>query len=99
MKYGYINKFTAQPNKRGELVDLLLQAARALEANGDCWQYIVGTATEPDVVFVTEIWASRQAHDSSLELPDVQAIIAKAMPFIAGVTNVAEQEIAGGKNQ
>jgi quinol monooxygenase YgiN len=97
MKYGYINQFTAQPGKRDELVAILLQAAQALEANRDCIQYVVGVAAQPETVWVTEVWTSKQAHDAALEPEDVKATIARAMPLIASISNVAEQQIAGGK--
>jgi len=97
MKYGYINKFSAQPGKGGELTLILLQAAKALESNNDCSQYLVSTVSEPDTVYVTEIWASKEAHDTSLEPAEVKTIIARAMPLIASISNVAEQQIEGGK--
>lgn len=97
MKYGYINKFTAQPGTRDELMGILLQAAQVLETNSDCFQYLVSTTTEPEVIYVSEIWNSKQAHDASLEPAEVKAVIAKAMPLIASVSTIAEQQIEGGK--
>jgi quinol monooxygenase YgiN len=97
MNYGYINKFTVQTGKRDELVKLLLQAAEILQSNKDCVQYLVGKASEPETIYVTEIWVSKETHDASLELPEVKTIIAQAMPLIADASNIAEQQIAGGK--
>ena len=97
MKYGYINKFTAHSGKREELVSILLQAAKVLETNNDCLQYLISTIGEPEVLYVNEIWTSKQAHDASLEPTNVKAIIAKAMSLIASVSNIAEQKIEGGK--
>ncbi len=97
MKYGYINKFTAQPGKREELKSILLKAAKALEANSDCIQYLISVINEPDIVLVSEIWTSKQAHDSSLKQAEIRAIIAQAMPLIASVSNIAEHTIEGGK--
>ena len=97
MNYGYINKFTAQTGKRDELVGLLLQAAETQQSNKDCVQYLVGKSSESETVYVIEVWASKEAHDASLKLPEVKSIIAQAMPLIANVSNIAEQQIAGGK--
>ena len=97
MNYGYINKFTVQIGKRDELVKLLLQAAEILQSNKDCVQYLVGKASEPETIYVTEIWVSKETHDASLELPEVKTIIAQAMPLIVSVSNIAEQQIEGGK--
>lgn len=97
MKYGYINKFTTQPNKQNDLMAILLNAAEALEKNEDCLQYLISTTREQDVLYVTEIWNSKEAHDAALEPAEVKAVIANAMPFIASVDNIAEHQIAGGK--
>ena len=45
---------------------------------------------------VTEAWDSKQHHDASLGLPQVQAAIAKARPLIAGFDTGAETEPVGG---
>lgn len=58
---------------------------------------MIGTADKPNVLYVTEIWASKQAHDTSLEPAEVKDVIAKAMPPIASISNIAEQQIEGGK--
>ena len=97
MKYGYVNKFTTKSGKREELMTVLLKAAKVLETNSDCLQYLISTAGEPETLYVTEIWASKQAHDASLEPPGVKTVIAQAMPFIASVSNIAELQIEGGK--
>src|SRR5665213_2185089 len=97
MKYGYINKFTTLSGKREELMTVLLKVAKALEINSDCLQYLISTVREPETLYVTEIWTSKQAHDASLEPADVKAVIAQAMPLIASISNIAEQQIEGGK--
>lgn len=97
MKYGYINKFTALPGQGNDLLKILLQAAQALETNSDCIQYLISTVSEPEVLYVTEIWTSKEAHDDSLEPVEVKAVIAKAMPLIASISNIAEQRVEGGK--
>lgn len=44
-----------------------------------------------------EIWTSMQAHNTSLEPPEIKNVITQAMPLIASVSNIAEQQIEGGK--
>ena len=98
MKFGYINKFTAQTNKRSELIELLLQASKALETNEGCLYYLVSSSeNEPAVVYVHEVWSSKQAHDASLSQTYIKTIIAKAMPLVASISNVAELQLEGGK--
>ena len=98
MTYGLVGKFTAQPGHRGELRDLLLEAARLLEADPGCLQYLVGTAPEDDDgVWVTELWTDRAAHAASLEPEAVRAVIQRARPLIAGMSDRTELDVLGGK--
>jgi quinol monooxygenase YgiN len=50
----------------------------------------------PDALWVTEVWVSRDAHRASLQLPEVQAAIAKGRPLIAGFDSRAETTVLGG---
>lgn len=97
MKYGLFGKFTAIPGKRDELVVVLLQAAALLQENDDCIQYIVSTSDEPNIIWVNEIWNSKQAHEASLDPPDIKELIRTAMPLIASMSDHTEQHIVGGK--
>jgi len=53
--------------------------------------YIVGEDAEnPDALWIVELWADKAAHAASLQLPAVQAAIAKGRPLIAGFGSRAE---------
>lgn len=95
--YGYSGKFVAQPGKRDELVEILLDAARALESNEDCIQYLVSIGDDPDAVWVKETWTSKEAHDASLEPEEVKEAIRRAMPLIKGIEDSVQSIIVGGK--
>ncbi len=97
MKYGLVGKFTTQPGKRDELVSILAQAADLLQRNQDCIHYLVSTTEEADAVWVTETWTNKEAHEASLAPADVRALIAQAMPLIAGMSDRTEMQIIGGK--
>ena len=97
MTYGLFGKFSAVPGKRDELVDHLLRAAALLERNDDCLYYLVGTSDEPDAVWVIEGWTDRAAHDASLEPEDVRALVQKARPLIAGMSDQTQLCVHGGK--
>jgi len=61
-------KFTAQPGRGDELAELLLAAADSLREAAGCELYLINRAvSEPDVVWVTELWLSQEALDGSLE--------------------------------
>ncbi len=85
-KYALLGKFTAAPENRDTLVDILSKAADLMKTAEGCQAYIVYQDME-DVggVWVTEIWESQEAHDQSLKIHGVGDLISKARPLITGV--------------
>jgi quinol monooxygenase YgiN len=83
--YGCYVKFTAQPGQRDALVEHLLRAAALVEKEAGCELYIINTSpTEPDSIWVTEVWRSQEEHDASLTIESVQANIKQVLPLLAG---------------
>ena len=92
--YGLIGKFTTIAGQRDALAALLVEGTSAMPG---CLSYIVAKdGTDPDGLWVTEVWDSRASHEASLSLPAVQAAIAKGRPLIAGFSNRVETEPIGG---
>lgn len=84
MVFANVGTLGAVPGKRDELVALLTARSGVL-AHVGCQLYEVGVNDDQqDTVFVIELWASAAAHRSSLELPEVQATIARARPLLTG---------------
>jgi quinol monooxygenase YgiN len=48
------------------------------------------------MLWITEVWDSRDSHAASLQLPAVQAAIAKGRPMIAGFGQRFETVPLGG---
>jgi quinol monooxygenase YgiN len=95
--YGMHGHFTAQPGQGDALAEILLAAAEGLRANEACLLYLVSRSPDdPDLVWVTEAWTSKSAHDESLQGEDVKAAIQRARPLIAGITGT-ELLLLGGK--
>lgn len=89
--------FRATEGRGDELADLLLEAAEALREAEGCLIYLVNrTADDPEAVWVIEVWTDEAAHQASLELPSVQAIIGRARPLIAGQGERFELRTVGG---
>lgn len=94
--YGYIGSMKTKPGCRAEVAALLTAGAAGLRAAG-CSHYIVFAAdTDPDTVWVTEVWESKEKHDASLQLPETKAAIAKAMPMLTGEFTRQELFVVGG---
>lgn len=70
----------AKPDYEEELATGPLHAARVVRGVEDCLVYLVGKGSDdPRVVRVCEVWKSKEAHDSSLSLPEVRTLIADAL--------------------
>jgi quinol monooxygenase YgiN len=92
--YGLLGKMRAQPGKRAELIAILLEGTDAMPG---CKAYIVAEdVKELDAIWITEVWDSAESHKASLQLPAVQAAIAKGRPLIAGFDSQVELNVAGG---
>ncbi len=96
--YGCYVKFVARPGQRDTLVELLLQAAAGVEAAPGCELYIINTSpTEPECVWVTEVWRSQEEHDASLTVEGAQELIKKVLPLLAGSPEKIDVMPVGGK--
>jgi quinol monooxygenase YgiN len=97
-RFGLHGKFIAQPGRRDQLVELLLQAAKLMAAADGCRLYVVSTAPNDDkAVWVTEIWDTKAAHAASLSLDGVPELIEQGRPMIAGISDRSEFAPVGGK--
>lgn len=92
--YGMIGRIKAQPGKREELAAILLEGTGTMPG---CLNYVVAEdLADPEALIVTEAWDSKQSHDDSLKLAQVQSAIAKARPLIVGFDKIAETVPLGG---
>jgi len=93
--YGLIGKMLATPGNRDALAEILLQGIAGMPG---CLSYIVAQdPTNPDALWVTEVWASQAEHQASLSLPSVRAAITQARPIIAGFGERFETTPLGGQ--
>ena len=92
--FGLIGKMRAAPGKRGDLIAILGESTEAMPG---CLSYIVAEdASDPDGIWITEVWDNQASHKASLQLPSVQSAITKARPIIAGFDmSVKTNPIAG----
>ncbi len=88
--YGLIGKMTAQPGKGRDLAELMLRVTKNMP--GNISYDIAVDKSNPDIVWITEVWDDAEAHQKSLMLPEIQAAITEARPMIAGLERVAETE-------
>lgn len=92
--YGLIGKMKVAEGKRDELTKILLEGTGNMPG---CLSYIVANdPTDPNAIWITEVWDSKTNHEASLKLPSVQAPIAKGRPMITGFGERFETEPVGG---
>lgn len=96
MSYGYAGTMRTRSGHRDEVVGILLSGVDGLREAG-CQLYAVSVAdSEPDLIWVTEVWDSKEAHDASLQLPATREAINRAMPMLTGDFTGQETTVVGG---
>lgn len=92
--YGLIGKMNLAPGQRDAVVAALLEGIQSMPG---CLSYIVAQdPSDPDAIWVTEAWDSRESHQASPKLPSVQQAIARARPHITGFGERYETVPVGG---
>jgi quinol monooxygenase YgiN/quercetin dioxygenase-like cupin family protein len=93
-------KFTAQPGRGDEVAVSLLRAADSLRDTAGCELYVINrSSSEPDVVWVTELWLSQEALDASIEqlkTEEGKAQVAEVVALLAQPPELTELEPLGG---
>ncbi len=80
--YGLIGKINAVQGQRDALVSILMGGMQNMPG---CVSYIVAhDPSDPNGIWITEVWDSQASHQASLKLPSVQSAISAGRPLIAG---------------
>jgi len=91
--YGFRATIPARAGKGDELVALLLTA----QPSEQCVLYLVGrSATDPDTVYVTEGWTTRDAHAANFASERSQAFVAKLAVLVADGSRYEDEVPVGG---
>src|SRR5699024_9458217 len=68
--YGIIGKIRAMPGERDALIDILIGSGSGMPG---CLSYVVARdPSDPEAIWVTEVWESQASHQASLSLPAVK---------------------------
>lgn len=88
--FGLIGKMLTTPGDRDKVAELMTAGTGSMPG---CLSYVIAKdPTDDDALWITEVWVSRDAHQASLALPEVQEAIAQARPHIAGFGERFETE-------
>ena len=92
--YGLIGKMRATPGQRDALIAILLEGVSSMPG---CLSYVVAQdPKDPDAIWITEVWDSKESHKASLSLSSVQDAIARGRPLIAAFDEHYETVPVGG---
>ena len=92
--FGLITKIRATPGARPKLASILIEASTAMPG---CRSYVVAAdATDPDALWITEVWDSAQLHQASLQLAQVREAMTVGRPLIAGFGDRFQTTPLGG---
>jgi quinol monooxygenase YgiN len=92
--YGLIGKATCVPGKRDEFIAILLEGTGTMPG---CLSYVIARdPKDPDALWITEVWDSKDSHTASLQLPAVREAIKRGRPMIAGFGEQIVTEPVGG---
>jgi quinol monooxygenase YgiN len=98
MTYALLNKLTAKPGERHNVVDILLESGKLFDDNPACHLYLVSeSADDADVIWVADLWTDQQAHTEALQAPELRPFIEKSMPLLEGMPEQIEIRPVGGK--
>jgi quinol monooxygenase YgiN len=67
-----------------------------LECTPGCSYYLISTTEEQDVVWISELWASKKAKDSLTTSPETAKIMKELMPLVVSVTDQTVMTVVGG---
>tara|TARA_R100000935_G_C2833621_1_gene166688 strand:- start:371 stop:685 length:315 start_codon:yes stop_codon:yes gene_type:complete len=97
-KYGISVKFKSTNANRDKLASILLKASELVSSAKGCQMYLVSLDNEdPDIIWTTEIWDTKEDHDESLNVIGVKELIAQAMPFFSAPPEKCKEiKILGG---
>ena len=92
--YGRVAHLTTAPEKRDAVIAILLEGSKVIPG---CLSYVVAQdSTNPDAIWITEVWDSQASHQASLSLPAVKEAISRARPLIVGFDKPIETVPVGG---
>src|SRR5262245_34672920 len=97
--YGFRATMTARPGKGNDLVDLLLRATTGGPAANDaCVVFLVGrSASNDDLVHVTEGWTTREAHAANFASDRAKAFTARIAALVDGEVQYQDEVPVGGR--
>ena len=92
--FGLIGHIKVQSGQRSALAAILAEGSDRMPG---CLSYVVAEdVSDPDGLWVTEVWRDQASHQASLELPSVREAIDRGRPLIVAFDAFHETRPIGG---
>lgn len=96
-RFAQHTRLIAAPGKHDELVAKFLESVEIQRDNPDCELMLVSTAPdEADVVYLTEVWSSKEGWESARHSAAIQAWAASMPELVGGPPESLPLQVAGG---
>ena len=97
-RFALINRLTAKPGKRRQVIDILLESGERFSENPACLLYLVSEDShDPNVIWVEDLWTSQAEHSAALSAPELRPFIERTLPLLDGMPVQIELNAIGGK--
>jgi quinol monooxygenase YgiN len=98
MAHALINRLTAKPGQRAQVVEILAESGRLFDDNDACLLYLVSESEDdPNVIWVVDLWTTEAAHTEALKAPALRPFVERAMPLLEGMPEQIKIRPVGGK--
>ena len=98
MEFALFNRLTAKPGERARVVEILLESGKLFDDNSACRLYLVAeSADDPNLIWVADLWTSKEEHAEALEAPDMRPFVEECMPLLEGMPEQIRVRPVGGK--
>jgi quinol monooxygenase YgiN len=83
VQYCLINKITTKPDKRDEVIRIMLESGKPFDTNDNCLLYMVSKDTQSEnVIWVLDVWNSYEAHEEAMAKSDMRQFVKEAIPLL-----------------
>ncbi len=98
-KYGLHGWLKSTEGNAHVLADIMLRAASLMKTAKGCQLYIVSTdENDKNMIWITEVWDSKEDHTNSLSIEGVKELISEALPILDGAPEKGQELTVLGGN-
>jgi quinol monooxygenase YgiN len=94
--YAQHGKMIVKSGSRDEAIRLVNESIEVLSRTHGCVYYVIGTTEEPDTVWISELWTSKEAKDALAASPETEEVMKELMPLVVSMSNRTVMTVVGG---